>query len=207
MALIRGNLDIADLILNSIILRLEDMRFGSQNANLHYVNFILRAPHLSFVASKLDKSVALVKVALSVTAGGYHALTKESMQDIRWSMQGYRKALVKEVGAEAVILNLLQQLIRFSSTRFILHASLLVSNLTGETVHTFTSPETILFFRYPALAGVLSQLTQMLQTRARAIISNGSKESTGSIGSIGSNFSARFNSFVLLSQLPFVSSS
>lgn len=148
MALIRGNLDIADLILNSIILRLEDMRFGSQCVNLHYVDIILRAMQLSLFAPKLDKSVALVKVALSVTAGGYHALTKESMQDIRWSMQGYRKALVKEVGAEAVILNLLQQLIRFSSTLFLLQLSLLVLNLTGETVHTYTSPKTVLFFRY-----------------------------------------------------------
>ena len=56
-----------------------------------------------------------MRVALSVTSGGYHALTKESMQDIRWSMQGYRKALVLEVQSEALMLNMLQRLIKFCS--------------------------------------------------------------------------------------------
>jgi hypothetical protein len=61
-------------------------------------------------------------------------------------------------------------LIRFSSTRFFCHASLLVSNLTGETVHTYSSSKTVLFFRYTAVAGVPFQLTQMLQTCAQKII-------------------------------------
>ena len=62
-----------------------------------------------------DKNSALVNVALSVTLGGYYAFTKESIQDIRWSMQGYRKALVEEIKSEALMLNMLQRLIKFSS--------------------------------------------------------------------------------------------
>jgi hypothetical protein len=64
---------------------------------------------------KFQKSIALISLALSVTSSGYHAVTRESVQDIRWSMQGYRKKLVGAVTAEASMLNMLQRLIRFSS--------------------------------------------------------------------------------------------
>jgi hypothetical protein len=65
-----------------------------------------------------ENNIALINVALSCTVGGYYALTKESVQDIRWSMQGYRKALVEEMKHEAVMLNMLQRLIKFSSKCF-----------------------------------------------------------------------------------------
>ena len=64
---------------------------------------------------KFQTSAALISLALSVTSSGYHAVTRESVQDIRWSMQGYRKKLVGAVTAEASMLNMLQRLIRFSS--------------------------------------------------------------------------------------------
>ena len=64
---------------------------------------------------KFQASAAFINVALSVTSGGYHAVTRESIQDIRWSMQGYRKKLVGAVASEASMLNMLQRLIRFSS--------------------------------------------------------------------------------------------
>jgi hypothetical protein len=66
--------------------------------------------------AKSDKNSALINLALSVTAGGFYAHTKESIQDIRWSMQGYRKLLVAEIEAEYVMLNMLQRLVKFSST-------------------------------------------------------------------------------------------
>jgi hypothetical protein len=59
--------------------------------------------------------LGFIHVALSVTAGGYHALTTESLQDIRWSMQGYRKKMVREISTEARMLNMLQRLLKFSS--------------------------------------------------------------------------------------------
>jgi hypothetical protein len=60
-------------------------------------------------------SPSLIRVALSVTSGGYYAHTKENMQDIRWSMQGYRKTLVGALSSEAIMLNMLQRLVKFSS--------------------------------------------------------------------------------------------
>jgi hypothetical protein len=65
-----------------------------------------------------EKNVALINVALSCTVGGYYALTKESVQDIRWSMQGYRKTLVFAIKCEAMMLNMLQRLVKFSSKFF-----------------------------------------------------------------------------------------
>ena len=43
---------------------------------------------------KFQTSAALVNVALSVTSSGYHAVTRESVQDIRWSMQGYERTIL-----------------------------------------------------------------------------------------------------------------
>jgi hypothetical protein len=111
----------AEVILNSIIMRLDEMRF------LHFFLLfsICQICSCSFSVffrsrtgteeSKSTKNSSLINVALSVTVGGYYAHTKESIQDIRWSMQGYRKLLVAEIESEYVMLNMLQRLVKFSS--------------------------------------------------------------------------------------------
>lgn len=56
------------------------------------------------------------------------------MQDIRWSMQGYRKALVGAIPAEANMLNMLQRFVKFSSQLFSLILFFRISQIAGETV-------------------------------------------------------------------------
>jgi hypothetical protein len=122
MALIRGNLDIADAVLATIIARLNDFRSLQPHRtfvcfSVSFVHtFIFLHSHSLFVFSLNSQPLlGFIHVALSVTAGGYHALTTESLQDIRWSMQGYRKKMVREISTEARMLNMLQRLLKFSS--------------------------------------------------------------------------------------------